>query len=196
MNWSFVKLIDCNKKYFKPLEYKWLLKINSIPTLLIYEMETSGKFAEALNNLIHSSEYASLTKDNTTNNGHIKNPIAFATYIILACKGDSALHTITNLSQNAYIAKQKLLIDYGSLYIQSTGSFFPPSPSHKIIQEKECQQLVFPNDGEIRFLRWPNGKHWYLKIGDIDIKVNGENKWNSKEQAEKALKTFLEKQTT
>jgi hypothetical protein len=68
---------------------------------------------------------------------------------------------------------------------------FPPRETHKIIQEKESEELVFPEGGKARFLQWPNGHHWYVKIGDVDVKVDGEMKWDTKEKAEEAYQKFL-----
>lgn len=42
-----------------------------------------------------------------------------------------------------------------------------------------------------KLIRWPLGKHWYVKIGDLDVEVNGLRKWNTKKEAERAGKYYL-----
>ena len=55
---------------------------------------------------------------------------------------------------------------------------------------KESDRLVFPGS-TIKILQWPKGIHWYAKIGHVDIVVDGEQKWNTREQAEKAAQEYL-----
>lgn len=45
---------------------------------------------------------------------------------------------------------------------------------------------------EVRYLQWPNGKHWYAKIGNDDVvDAQGNQKWSTKKEAEKAAEWFL-----
>lgn len=62
--------------------------------------------------------------------------------------------------------------------------------TYEIISEKE----IYTKD-DIKIMRWPNGYHWYAKIGQIDVVIDGEQKWNAKweaqEKAEQYLNTIL-----
>lgn len=55
--------------------------------------------------------------------------------------------------------------------------------------------LEFPNEkytiDDVRYIQWEGGKHWYAKIGNFDIVWEGEQKWNSRESAENAVKKYF-----
>lgn len=65
-----------------------------------------------------------------------------------------------------------------------------------IIDEIETDTLIFPNMDrptidDVKFIMWDGGKHWYAKIGKLDVVVNGIQKWNTKEEATKAAKQYI-----
>lgn len=67
----------------------------------------------------------------------------------------------------------------------------------RIVEEIETETLVFPSMkkpsiDEVKFIMWDGGKHWYAKIGKLDVVVNGEQKWNTKEEAIEAAKQYIE----
>lgn len=64
----------------------------------------------------------------------------------------------------------------------------------------ETDKLSYPDEenmniSSVRYLQWvPNG-HWYAKIGIIDIvDEKGNQKWNTKEEAENAAEEYIKKQ--
>lgn len=70
-----------------------------------------------------------------------------------------------------------------------------------IFEEKHMSSLTFPDEvnyniDDVRYIRWDGGKHWYAKVGKLDIcDENNNYKWNSKEEAIKAAnKWFLRNQ--
>lgn len=44
---------------------------------------------------------------------------------------------------------------------------------------------------DIRIMKFPNGAHWYAKIKDKDVVIDGEQKWNAKWVAQKKAEQFL-----
>ncbi len=66
----------------------------------------------------------------------------------------------------------------------------------EIVEHYYSDVLAFPHEkytlDDVRFIMWEGGKHWYAKIGNIDIvDSNGNQKWNTKAEAEKAAKEYL-----
>lgn len=45
---------------------------------------------------------------------------------------------------------------------------------------------------DIKIYRWPQGSHWYAKVAQLDVVINGEQKWNTKQMAEENAIKFLE----
>lgn len=70
------------------------------------------------------------------------------------------------------------------------------SPDGEIIEEFESDKIEFPiikkpSYKDVRIMQWPGGKHWYAKIGNIDVVVDGEQKWNSHREAELAAQKYI-----
>lgn len=49
-----------------------------------------------------------------------------------------------------------------------------------------------PSIEDVKFMVWDGGKHWYAKIGKMDVVVDGQQKWNTKNDAIEASKKFIE----
>jgi hypothetical protein len=48
---------------------------------------------------------------------------------------------------------------------------------------------------DIRVLRFPDGHHWYAKLGKMDVVIDGEQKWNARWVAQQKAEQFLEEKT-
>lgn len=63
-------------------------------------------------------------------------------------------------------------------------------------EEIWSENLTYPykyNFEEVRFLQWPDGRHWYAKIGKMDIvDRHGNQKWLDKSWAIEVAKAFCE----
>ena len=72
----------------------------------------------------------------------------------------------------------------------------------EIAEELEKEELVYPTKknwtiDDVRYMQWNmlgnKGTHWYAKIGKRDVyDSNGNMKWDTKEEAEKAAAWFIE----
>lgn len=49
---------------------------------------------------------------------------------------------------------------------------------------------------DLKFFRWPNGKHWYATADGVDVFEGGNQKWNTMQDAEAAAKRFAKKNLT
>ena len=58
-------------------------------------------------------------------------------------------------------------------------------------QYEEGEQRSISLIDDVKFIMWNGGKHWYAKIGKLDVVVNGIQKWNTKEEATKAAKQYI-----
>ena len=88
---------------------------------------------------------------------------------------------------------------------------FLPRDSYEILETKEvvvdwdkdqlnhAWELVLGKLGEKkyhspRFIKWRTGTHWYVKYGDRDVVVDGVQKWDTKQEAQKAFAIWLNRQ--
>ena len=67
---------------------------------------------------------------------------------------------------------------------------------HNIFETKYVSKIEFPilerlTENDINIISWPGGKHYYAKVGNYDVVVNGVKKWNTKYEAREAAKTFI-----
>ena len=61
------------------------------------------------------------------------------------------------------------------------------------IREQHFALHVWPNQNnkKVTYSRWPKGRHWYAKVGNEDvIDSEGNQKWNTKKEAQKAVRDF------
>ena len=58
--------------------------------------------------------------------------------------------------------------------------------TYEIISTKERYTL-----DDIRVMRFPDGVHWYAKIGRIDVVIDGEQKWDLKFVAQQKAEQYL-----
>ena len=79
--------------------------------------------------------------------------------------------------------------------------FSPNWDMYYKIDECESEELIYPKEAhfhleEVRYLKWDvpgvtKGRHWYAKIGNMDVKdKDGNMKWDTKEEAEAAAEWF------
>lgn len=55
----------------------------------------------------------------------------------------------------------------------------------------EFPKIERPTIDDVRFIQWPGGTHWYAKLNDVDIVYRGEQKWNTRAEAERAAKMHI-----
>ena len=73
------------------------------------------------------------------------------------------------------------------------------NPYFEIIERYYSDKLEYPDFkkptlNDVRFIQWDGGEHWYAKINKEDIVDEfGRQKWNTKGEAEKAAKYYIEK---
>ena len=73
------------------------------------------------------------------------------------------------------------------------------NPYFEIVETYYSDKLEYPDFkkptlDDVRFIQWNGGEHWYAKVNKEDITDEiGRQKWNTKGEAEKAAKWYIEK---
>lgn len=116
----------------------------------------------------------------TTAEGNIIRTMADAT-------GKSPLMVLGEFSDRSYLAMASAL-QFGPIAINRNGGFFPLR-GQKAIEAREVETWTLPG-AKLKISQWPNGKHFYARIGDEDVIESDRNKWDSREAAERAAKRF------
>lgn len=107
--------------------------------------------------------------------------------------------TANNMYFETIHQRVKQFFSKRTLYLANGVQNFGYSPQFfDIAEEIETEDLVFPyveklNLEDTRYIQWEGGQHWYAKIGIYDVvDENNNQKWNTKEEAEKAAKWYCE----
>jgi hypothetical protein len=76
------------------------------------------------------------------------------------------------------------------IFINSNGGYFGYNTNLEVTDTQEISKYKLPTE-EIRIISWPNGKHFYAKIGNADVVVDGRQKWDTKAEAQLNAEKFL-----
>lgn len=182
MVWTFEKV---RLKGFNFVASEWMLKITSLPQLWEYYAKTRPSmigdafedFKKATSRLVQRD--------------HFTNHVTIASYLLAEAKDCSFVESIARLMTRVERNQIDSLARGKVLYIREIGSYVDDDGTHyDVLDSYEAPELLFP-EANIRLIQWPNGKHWYAKIGNIDVVVDDEQKWNTKSDAKKAALRYL-----
>ena len=183
MKFTFV-VVEQNIKEMS-LQYGYCLKI-STPLELFWYMLAEDKAEEIFKDFGEMLD--GKTHGRTT-----------AIYIDLLCKMNNTgfARGYNKLFTSRNEAMRRALIEYPCIYVQKSGGWFVDTEYCVAMKDDVVvtDKLFFPDAlDKPRYLKWPGGTHYYVKIGSEDIVVDGVRKWDSRELAEKAYKKWRKAQ--
>lgn len=184
--WTFCKI---RLKYFSDLqsETEWVLRIDNPFDLMLYWMEVSPNESAAA---LYDYRQAKIEKK-----GHFKHTLGEAAYRLAELKGSSFVDSLGILLGRKFEGMAQILKEGRILYIRDIGSYMfdkPEGKSYEILDTRVHPKLLFPIRRNIDIKRWQGGRHYYAKVGLLDVVVDGKNKWGSYTEAERATNEFLE----
>jgi len=195
MKHTYCKVECKHPQIEKPMEYGWMLKVSSVEALMDYLM-TDVRWKEGFSDVIKSKPF-------NPNGDHHRTRVGSSLSVLSEMTGDSLIDTLIKFSTDAQDAKFKLLKESGCIYIGEVGGFFPKGKGVKEL--KKVSYEGNPHKGfwalkdnediltsKARYMQWTNGSHWYAKIGNVDVRVDGHQKWGTKWEAQEAVKKFKE----
>ena len=119
-----------------------------------------------------------------------------AVEIEMKMKDKSWLDAATSLEERTYQDRIKTFLAGKPIYLTNGLAYYPPIEHPKYDEEKWIEKLIYPfeyNYDDVRFIQWPDGRHWYAKCGSIDIVDKyGHQKWYDKSYAQEIAKKWCE----
>jgi hypothetical protein len=101
------------------------------------------------------------------------------------CRNSSPVDTISSIMSE----KIKYMINCIPIYVNKNGGWMSLTRTTEILN---IESVYWPDSiEEPRFLQWGCGKHWYVKIGDLDIEWLGKSKWDSLSEAKNAATEWI-----
>lgn len=102
---------------------------------------------------------------------------------------NEAFHT----RMNTFFTNGEIFLTHGLTVVLIDDRFF------RVAETVEKETLVYPDEDkptlqDVRFIVWDGGKHFYAKIGKLDVvDANGNQKWDTRQEAEKAAEWYIKK---
>lgn len=135
---------------------------------------------------------------------HPTNEIASAIERISAIKYKPSpmafFNTGNEMLQTAINQRLKEVEKGKNIYLENGVREFGFSPMHyEIIEEHYSDELVYPDFliptlDDVKYVQWTGGYHWYAKVNKEDVVDElGNQKWNTKKEAEEAAKWYITK---
>ena len=170
------------------IDYDWLLVIESVEDLIMYHDNTMlAQIQPAWDNLLKTHK----------GKAHIATVLGRLINIQAEIEGGkkSLIELTSIVSGKVFAAKASALMNFKKIYINKTGGFFPHSEDVIVLDEMiiEDKRLIFPQytENDIRIKKWDGGKHYYAFVGDFEVEMHGERKWNTEQRAMDMAKAFL-----
>ena len=181
----------------------WYIVISTMSELFEHEKKVvAPQHVSAMNELIE--KYVVDRKISHVNGQLASN---YAALIFVASLGDpnnenmvDGMQAIEKCRAGISEWKIKSIAQGKKLYLGRFGSGFPADDDYikekyDILDSREDDMTFFPDDCKEKLLKitkWPNGTHWYAKLGEIDVVEGDYVKWDKKEHAISASKKFAE----
>jgi hypothetical protein len=76
------------------------------------------------------------------------------------------------------------------VYVNRKGGWFLATKNYK--ESESVRYDVWPDESDLspKYSCWEGGKHWYIRVGEVDVVVDGEVKWPTKALAEQAYEKW------
>ena len=183
--WWFVaddisKVIEHTEKFFKPVMQ------NGFNLAAKDAIDAIFKYGDcAMMN--HPKDMAAASIEAISDIKYERDPLAF-------------FETANNLLLTAFNNRISNVKKGKSIYLEDGVREFAFNEKHyEIIETHYSDTLQYPDFkkptlDDVRFIQWDGGEHWYAKVNKEDIVDKfGNQKWNTKDEAEKAAKWYIEK---
>lgn len=182
--WLFYKIRD---KQFPTMGDWWVLVINTPQRLVEYQQFKSKRLVESyFKGKKKVKEKQHLNGEESTMLQTIENTPNRKTVVDdINCISDTMLHPMT-----------KFFLDEKIPLVNQVGGYRFLDNRVQVLEELEREEIIFPEDERlgIKISRWFEGKHYYAKVGQYDVKdEEGNLKWNTAQEAEKQAKKFKKK---
>jgi hypothetical protein len=178
-----------NIHYDPPIKYDWMMVIESLDELTDFHQKSmAAKICGVWANIF----------DVQQGKAHFDNKLSFL-IDLEACTEESKgrQHSLIDLTATVlgkiWEAKAKAILDCGKIYINKNGGFFAHSEDIVVLEEFISDNYLFPEytEKDIKVKQWTDGTHWYAYVGDIQVEIDGENKWDTEERAKSRAGSFL-----
>lgn len=177
--YKFVKIKD----HRTDLVYNWMLLVTSFEYVLAHDVKY-------MDSVVTEGLWDYFNIDNTT---HYNTQWARNIKTIQDLKGGAVHNVSADLQSRVLDGKMKCLKSFGNVLIRENGSYMTLPSDYTILEEINTKELVYPEYSvdDIRIFTWNGGSHYYAKVGQLDVDIHGECKWNTPYYAQEMALEFF-----
>lgn len=168
----------------------WWVKIDNVNDLTCYHINTQNIYARAFDCFFEQySEYK-----NTGNRYCFKNNITTAIVMFAEKRNMNFLDALRVFRMEASHQQLEDIYKYGYIVFNKHGGYHSGPIEHS--QFVRRKQFIWPDfkESDIKISQFPNGTHWYVNIGEMELHESDNIKWNTKEEARAAAMRYINKE--
>ena len=183
--------------HFVKFNNTWYLKPEKLEDVIEHFKKFCGRefkegFEDFRNNVSIKKDYNG--EKYLYSKNHSSSLWRYAVEMTMQFGGESWLNAANSLEEQTYKNRIERFLEGKPIFLTDGLPYFPPKEWPEYDEEVWKDELEFPyeyNYENCRFLQWPDGRHWYVKIGNIDIGDKyGNYKFSDKSYAQKVDKAW------
>lgn len=176
------------------LDYGYCLILNSLAELIAYDMQLKGHYETGFHDAITA---CGAMRAGQCSSPHATTDIGHLTVLVGLNQGKSLIDAFLEVTSRSFKTKMRALQQFGKVYIHNNlKSFFVPSDGvteyGEIVYRDRVADIPSEELPEPRFVQWSGGQHYYVKCGVEDVVVDGQQKWDTLEEAQAAFAVWKE----
>jgi hypothetical protein len=157
------------------LEYGWMMKLRSTQEVMLYFQVYDSTCTDVSSDFAHERI------------SHFTHQASYAVKVRATTRKQSPVEVLGGLIGE----KMRCMFKTLPVYVNRNGGWF-----HQTEDCTETEVVVadrWPEEHcDPEYKQWPGGKHWYCSVGGVGIEIDGEQKWNSYEEAVAAYRRWRE----
>lgn len=185
--------------HFVKFNNTWYLKPESVQDIIDHFKKICGRefkegFEDYINNVV-------IKKDPITGEPYLysknhsssvwRNAVELCE---MKLKGQTWFNGATSLEDRTFKDRIEMFNKGKAIYFTDGLPYYCCNVHPTYDDEKWSEELIYPYEyqyDDCRFIQWPDGRHWYVKCGNIDILDKyGNQKWSDKSYAQKIAKQW------
>lgn len=182
---------------FKRLQHKehtyiigWYLEIKSYKELLEYKLTAE----KSILNRTFADEFSVIQAEAAGWKQHPANRLNEAIHTLMNVRDCGWMDICSKITIEGFRNQKKCLEEGYQLYFNSSLMGYmidKDGEDYLTLDEYTSDKIMFPDYKDAKFTQWDGGKHWYVRVGNIDIyDKDGNMKWNTRKEAEEALEWY------
>ena len=193
MSYTFVKIGRINSTEDGKDTCIWFFKPNKFEQII----EHWEKYPSAV---IHEGAKTIVDRTRSDIRGHSTNHFVLAVETLNNVTCGNIIMDMVQIENAAYNNRINDYINGREIYLTTDMTVYMMDERFFEIKETVVKDtLTFPHEEkpsleDVNYIMWEGGQHYYAKIGKLDVlDKNGNQKWNTKEEAIEAAKWYIEK---